>query len=846
VTITIHQAICGEQNKAWELLRTTLDDNSLAKKIAFQTDLQDSPPSGFHWQPILRGFLFSDYFLLIKTYPDNSPDVRNGRVFSHCLIINKLDLKNIFDLSPLLSLFKIEMDKDIQLEQINITSDPKKNVILKEDLQLRFNKVIQSFIKLTENSEPIIWVGQNNFDIAVCKLWQLLSPIQKESFNFGINFNPNDISRDNLNFLVIPDNTEKKYENKGISIIRKEDKVKLKNFSEQFLAGEHEAISKIEAFVKAIEAVNPLINDISIIAKGIPTFENIEKEQDLKLLNTLSNIIAKFSPNENKGTVTKSKLVERISMLVEKADESDIYLLRNFQIKSFKYSEQKISKAIQKWCSNFLLNEEQNYKQNYTEFIIKLYALPKSNWFAFLFRENISKFLGNINLVTSKIIWIWITKEVAILEFISNEIDDTLSAERFLSDSLPKADEKTLLKIRQFASKRNWIRLNATVLKSQFDFRKALEEQLEFDTDKNSFDGIEIITQGISPKEFIITSIAIGDKRCILQSGKLCKKEPKLLADINVENINWQEVWLTAINNGNKVTEGLKEPQKSIHLFFDLIVRGKAVNSTLLEKISETSFANILNYPNRNKIWSKLSPKVKSKFLEKTSSALLEALSKNSTFQVPIDDVLSHYIFTSNAISTFLYYNRNNIKAALPIFNTYNQLPEHILRDYISNYNGKLDVVDATQLGQLTYKRRYTNVAYSIYDKSHSSKQFRIALAECKELLDLITQGIAWARNLISKVDVTKDEWWAAFTQLSYKLYVGGPTENKIWTQAGGKDYDLLTKGTGKEVWISALQKLRNKNCAGDITLRRLLKTMLEENKRNEELKTLKNLWNKL
>ena len=84
MAITIHQAICGEQNKSWELLRTTLIDNSLAKKIAFQTDLQDSPPSGLKWIPVIRGFLFGDFFLLIKTYTDNSPDVRNGRVFSHC------------------------------------------------------------------------------------------------------------------------------------------------------------------------------------------------------------------------------------------------------------------------------------------------------------------------------------------------------------------------------------------------------------------------------------------------------------------------------------------------------------------------------------------------------------------------------------------------------------------------------------------------------------------------------------------------------------------------------------------------------------------------------------------
>lgn len=501
---------------------------------------------------------------------------------------------------------------------------------------------------------------------------------------------------------------------------------------------------------------------------------------------------------------------------------------------------------LEKWCSNYLLDERQNQKENFVPFIVQIFSLPKNNWLVSLIRENISFFLSDINVVTAKTIWLWIAKDVSVVKSVSDEIENSRAAEKNLCDSLPKTEEAVLSEVKKFASKRNWLRLYATILNSQFDFETALAEQLKVDTDKNSFDGIEIISQRAKPKEIITTSVAIDDKRCIFLSGKLCKADPKLLADMQIENANWQEVWLAGINNGNKLTDGLNEPMKIIHLFFDLMINGKSVNESLLERISETDFANILDYANRNKIWAKISPKVKQEFLEKTSSALLQSVSDNSTFQIPIDKDLSDYIISSNAIGTFLYYNRSNIKAALPIFNTYSQLPEHILRDYISNYSGKFGVVDATQLGQLTYKRRYSKVAYSIYQKAYSSKQFKIALAECLDLLDFITRGLAWAAGLISKIEVSEDEWWAAFTQLSYTLYDEGPIQNKIWTQADGKGYDLETKGSGKEVWIIALQKLRKKNCAGDISVKKLLKAMHEENKKNEELKTLKDLWNKI
>lgn len=843
--ITIHQAICGEQNKAWDLLKTTLGENSIAKKIAFQTDLQDSPPSGLLWSPVIRGFLFGDYFLLIKTYPDNSPEVRNGRVFSHCLIINKADLQNVSDLFPLLSVFNSEIDKTIHLQTIILTPDKQENVVLQDSLQLRFNKVIQNFIKFTASSEPIVWVGQKHFEIAVCKLWQMLSPTQRENFHFGINFNASEVAKDKMSFVVIPDNAVNKFENKGYTIIRKEDSVELKEFSEQFLAGESNAIARIESFVEAIEALKPSLKDISTIAKGVPTFENIEKETDLKLLNTLSNIVAKFSPEENKGVSFKTKLVDRIILLAEKADESEIFLFRNFQTKSFKGSEKKISLSIDKWSSNYLLNEKQNQKINYAPFLSQIKEAPKANWLIKLLSNKISSFLSNVNASAAKIIWQWIINDVQILKIISDDIENTKAAETFFINALPKAGENVYSEVKTFSARRKWFRLHATILKSQFDFEEAVKEQLKVDTDKTSFEGIKIIAEGVKPSEIIAFSIARGDKRLIHLSGQLCKVNSKLLTEIQLENDTWQEVWLAAINNGNKVFDGIKEPLQTTYILFDLLVNGKSVNEELLGKISETDFANLLNYPNREKLWTKLPARVKGKFLEKTSSDLLQALSTNSTFHVPPDTELSNYILT-NAISVFLYHNRSRIKNVLPIFNTYSRLQEYILRDYISNYSGSIDVADATQLGQLANARRYVNTAETILAKAYFSKPFKQALNECYGLLSFFQRAAAITLLQLSDISISEDEWWSAFTQLCFTLYDEGPTQNKIWSQADGKIYDLETKGSGKEVWIAALQKLRKEKCAGDITVKKLIKAMLQENKKNEELKTLKDLWNKI
>lgn len=847
MAIIIHQAICGEQNKAWDLLGTTLTDIGVAKKIAFKTDLQDSPPTGVPWLPVIRGFLFNEYFLLIKTYPDTSTDVRKGRVFSHCLIISKDDLPQINDLTELLSVFKDEIDKSISLEAITLIPKNESKVVLKPTLQMRFNKSIQGFISFLNNDGSVIWIGQKHYEIAVSKFWQLLSPLQKELFNFGINFNPSEIPKKKINFIVTPENQEAKFEGKGFCIVKTNDSVTLTEFSEQFLAGEENATTRLAAFAEAIEVdISSLTTrEISLFAKGVKTFENLNSTTDIKLLNTLSNIVAKYSPDEKKGSAFKIRLVEKMCAVVESTNESDVLLLKTFQTKVFKDSEKKIIHSTKKWIDDYLLSEKENKKKDFTPILIQIYDSSSPNWLTNHARERVRSFLSNINQAGASIVWKWISNDTTILKTISTEIDNSKKAEGFFISSFSPSTDKAILKeAKALAVKKDWFKFHATIVKSEYDFTTAIAEQLKVDTAENYFDGIETITSGVNPIEIIDVAVSNGDKRFISIAGKLCKTDATLLERIEIENSNWQEILFASVKSGNKVTSGIKEPKKVFHKLFDALLAGKSVNENLLEEISKTDFANLLNYPNRNKIWAEFPTYLKSKFLEKTASALLQSVSENSTFPIPTDKELSDYI-VSNGIATFLYYNSSNIKTALPIFNTYTQLSEETLNFYIKSYSGKLDVVDATQLGKHVSTRNFKEVADTIYKRTFDNKQFKVALAECQHLLDFITRSFAWGFGAISNIEFSKDEWWNAFTTLSYKLYSGGPNEHKVWTEADGKEYDLHTKGTGKEIWIAALRKLRKDECTG-ITVKKLLKAMLKDFPKNEELKTLKDLSSKL
>ena len=846
MAIIIHQAICGERNKAWDLLKTTMPDSDIAKQIAFKTDLQDSPPSGIPWQPVIRGFPFDDYYLLVKTYPDTSPEVRKGRVFSHCHVIAKEDLHDIVDLKQLLAHFKDSIDKSISLEIITYNEKTESIPTIRESLQLRFNKAIRGFTNLESHNSTIIWIGQEDYEYAVCRFWQLLTPEQRVTFNFGINFNKSEISPGKINFITTLENIENKFVNSGFCVIRKDDSIVLTEFSEKFLGGDIEASERLTAFKRAIETTDLPVSEISIIAKGITTFENISTVQDLKLLVTLSHIVAKYSPDEKKGIIFKNQLLDKICSIAGKANVKEIMLLKIFKIESFKDSEIKLSHAMIIWIDNILFSVTENKKRDLTSIIKQYYETTSTNWWVNLIGEKAKNFLAKIDSSRAEVIWQWITNNIGLLKKLQSDIDISRTAENHLISHFPAKIEKSMFCVlKSFAAEINWLKLHAAILKNEHPFELAISEQLKVDTDLHFYEAVKIITNGVKPQSILDFAVTNGDDRLIKIAGHLCHDDSTLLTKINVRNSHWQGIWFEAISNGNSIADGIKKPQKEIFKLFDNLVEGNSCNENLLEEISESEFANLLDYPKMELICLKLPISLKNKFLEKTASTLLKSVSEDSTFEVPSDKILSDYIINSEAISTFLYYNRGNIKNALPIFSTFKQLHERILKDYVSFYTGPLNVIDATQLGKLVSDRRYKNVSYVINYKTFPDNNFKYALTECYSLLDFITQGLILLSGRSSNVNITTDQWWEAFKELSIKLYSGGPSDNKIWLQASGEEYDLLTSGTGKELWIHALEKLRNGGCTG-ITIEKLLKKMIKEHLKNDELKTLKDLKSKI
>ena len=478
-------------------------------------------------------------------------------------------------------------------------------------------------------------------------------------------------------------------------------------------------------------------------------------------------------------------------------------------------------------------------------FVLQIIESSNKNWWVILVEEKIKSFFSLADIKAAKVFWNWVVGEPKVLDTISRYLKRSANFETLLLNAIPKELAKTLIvALRNLIVEFQWYKLYAALSLKQFGFDKAVTAQLQVDKHPQSIEGLSLLTERQPGESILAIATNHNDERLFNIAAKQINLKPQLLEKINVEHREWQKIWTKVIHGGLPIAKSLKDVQKVIYQFFDVLIKGNPFEKDLLSEISETDYANILNYPKRVILWAKLPKDVKDRFLIKTSSSFLEQLSKNSTITVPEERELSDYIQNS-AIDTFLYYNRNNIKSALPIFLAYRQIPEGHIKQYIDNYGGSIDVIDASNLGRMAAQRNFEQLAYSIYHKTSYHKNFKVALGECYSLMDFYHRGLAWAKGAIKHIEVSPDEWWSSFTEISYKLYSGGPTENKIWKQADGEEYDLLVKGTGKEVWIAALNKLRNRGCAG-ITTKKLLKKMIAEHGRVAELNTLKELYKKI
>ncbi len=843
--VIIHQALCGEneddKSSGFSLLKTTLEDKTLAKKILPKTNLADLPSSGINWIPAIRGFMIENHYLILKTYPDNSSKVRIGRLFSHVLIIDKDDVGKVHDLSVLFDHFEDEINKDLDIAPIEYYPDNHSSA----SYTSREKKVAQGIIS---NKRNFIWIGQSGFEDLIGKIWRGFDNDTRCKLNFGIQFNPAQVNIDEFNILATPENIAIQWRNKTLFyLIEPQEPDTNLSLAAKSILGDDEAKAQLRDFGNKIEAINPSIEHLKTWEWCIKATENIEKERGYKFADVIQLLIliCVYSKDMNKGDIFKQRtLGVLIDLLKDTSDISEILSLRDVDFTAIKNANTILQQAFTEWCDKYLFNEKFNKYNPCFSIVDKLSDTKQTSvWWRESVKEILANKFSHWEKNYAKICWLWFNKESKAFDILFSFITEkNKQIENDLIETFPSNISTDLLpNIASFAAKKKCYKLHAVTICEQYkEVYAVLCQQLKVDKDENSTDGFEYIANYFPALDFIGETVHLNDERLWAISGRMLSKI-NFLERLDISHYGWHKIICNALLQGTPIQALFKHPNFLVYNTLDALLQGNEVPEEVWRIMVKNQLTDIYEYEQRKEAWGILPSHIKKDFLQATAFTYIRSDNNNANLEKDLYDYLNEITF----LQDYFDQNKRNLSAILHLFDKINVTNQKLLANFIYGYNEQLPKLDAIFLGKLVHKKKWERCAENIYEKSKCNTSYRVALQECQSLLGLFIRLHISFSGWFTSIVITQDEWWEALYKIACDLFPKGPNEEDLWEKADGKTSELHLNTTGEDAWRKALAKLRKGGCK-DITISKLLKAMKDKYYINEELNNLIELYKKI
>jgi hypothetical protein len=822
----IQQAIYGEvqgKTSGHDLLAASDEKNELFRRVSGYTDLADRPEGGVLSSSMVRGLFAEDHFLLIKTFPDKSPGLRSGRVFSHALFIPKADLHRVNNLSNLFKYHLPSIQKEAKMHSLEYVSQEAKTIKGAVD-----GREAAATKALLEN-QLFVWLGEEGYWEWLARIWPKLPANVKRTLKIGAAFGPSYVKKEYLSLLYIPEEAKSLWERHSFCVLGTDESQPLRTSAANWLVGD---IKKAAPFQTLLDDFAPKIDSIETLDRlehyGA-VYHHLDQGPEINQLLVLANFISKVSPNEGVGIKGKNRLTTAIIQALPNAPINMIIALIYQSWKGFPDAIIPVSDTLCDWLSNHFLKGKQ--AKECGAVLAKALEAETNNWWANTVLGYTNTQLINRQSNDAQIFWQWMNKEPTLIAQHTSWLPDDVENE--LTKKIPQLEKTVAESVLHMAEQRDWLMLHAKVAAQLYSAEKAIEAQLLIDTDENHTRALETLSGSIKSSSFVSAAAGHSDARLHSIAGKLIAENSKLMKGVDITSEGWQKCWKAAIEQGSEVWQGIPKPQQILFEILDHMLAGSAFNRTLLNAISIGKYNSLKDYPQRASIWPLIPEMVRSEFINAT---LVELIVEYATSKFNYNDLESElkkeaqsqkvqqYIISSKAIP---------LTKKLRLFDVLPGLRECHAQQLVRD-NHFLPT-EAEEFGQIVSKNRWRAVVEELYGNRSHRKDLLPALLQCSHLLGF-WQRFALASSGLKPGAISPDEWWNEFFNTAIQLFPGGPDQDGLWISAGGDQSQLLTTGSGRDGWNRAVQILRNN---GKPTLRNLLYKMRDIYSENETLKKL-------
>jgi len=831
----VHQAIYGDKSGSYALLKTSLPDIEIAKRICNVTDLLDRPSYGQLTQPVFRGFAVNDLYVFIKTFPDDDPLVRTGRVLSHTLIVEQNDLHQLDDLEKLFSHFLSVPEKEPELNPIVIDNE---NSGLAQIVHRtsREAAAIDGLLYHSSYKNTLVWIGEDAYLPLITKIWHQINGDLRTKLKLGVAFNPQIVDTQNLRILYVMEEYENKWKASDCCIVGKEDIGELESISSFLLAGHEDKSKPLVDLIETFGIIPADFEDYRYLEKVVATYNDLSNATFNSLI-ILCDLISKYSPDQKIAKAEKNKLLNQVLSRIESASAEQILALKNPEWKGFFNAQQLIGDQIANWVIKSLFN----LKVDASITIVIAAAFDPKNkvqWWKKSLSDSLKIKLKNWKPTYTTVVWNWFMADHALVKTLGGLIPTTIDVESHFIDNWPKIEPELAREIKPFAKDREWLTLHGLSVLQLYNPEEGIRNQLEIDIVPGHTSALQKMGELIDDEEFVRLTVSIGENRLIEIAGSKVLNDASLLSRIDVENAIWRQIWLSGIEQGNQPWKGISKPTTVLFELVEEMLKGKTIDPRLLSVLSISDYNDLSDFKQRAKVWAHMSGDVKNGFLNGTALGCVKLLDNKKISLDDFEEEIRICLTSTATIKQVIEDQTIKLSTKMFLFDKLSTLGETELKLFLSN--GPFSTTESTRIGRLILRNNWKKSAGILADKISTRKDLKPALAECKSLLGFFTRlSLSLSGHLPESF--SEEEWWCAMTEQCYTLYPNGPTKLALWERAGGNNYDLLSTGAGREIWVDAVSKIRKGII--DVDAQKLLQEMSHDFPSNTRLSHLKDQW---
>ena len=828
---TVHHALFGDTDGRHGVISCSRDVDPLVEAIRARSDLAPDRPAHVTWETYTTGIRVEGVFAVMRTSPAPGAS-RPGMVLTHAAFLPIEDTVALDDIGRLLAVLPDVPRRDIVLAPTGLAAS-----LPPVELPTDLHEALLTAVTKVGPSQPVGWIGSDGIEDAARAVWPLLAPDERATFSLSFAFSPKSVltgSEAGLALVRTPEALRNRW--LGHVIIDPQDPPGATPSATVAALLGRDGGEEVRAVMEALGLVRPALRDHPVLEVAASYHSAFERGQAPPVaVQTLARAVGKLAPAPTQGEPLKTRIITALADGARSAE--DLLGLRNLDLAPFADGDSVLDRAATSWLASALSDASGRAESDADVLREGLGSNASSDW-ARAVQRALGGALSSWRQSYATPVWRWWKEDASLVEEVLARVRPVSSADRDLVSAAPN-DLPHPGSLRSSARRHRTLLLHAHIVSEKTPTAAAFNAQIAADPEGTDPDAFDHIADRVGARETVLAAVESTDhEQIVALAGAAASQDPSALSDLDASDEGWRVVWASAVSHGAEVWEGVPTPADQRDALF---LHDDEPARTLLDAIADTEYADLLDHPERRRLWDRLPPKVRARFLDATARAWVARLEAGGDVEWDLEGRLAVVVFDPARNETLFDPNRPGVvRLAVEAFGRSPALDETAFLDWIQRLadGPRLSKSDAVFLGSMIDQKRWKRAAGRILNKAEwTRRDFWDAVAQFTSLLNMWQRGVFHFKS--GKHEVSESDWWVMLEGVAVDLLDTAPDLEYVWGKAGGKVADLRSSGTGKTRTTHAVSLVRK---GKGMRPREFLGALQAEYPTNTKLKTLAHL----